>query len=64
MVHPVVRSLTDEEDYNGWLEAYKTVDVCPRVRGHITKVHFKDGDMVKEGQTRCSTSMPLRSKRT
>ena len=51
VAHPAVRSLMDEDDYNGWLEAYKTVDVRARVRGHITKVHFKDGDMVKEGQT-------------
>ena len=50
MAHPVVRSLVDEDDYNGWLEAYKTVDVRARVRGHITKVYFKDGDIVQEGQ--------------
>jgi RND family efflux transporter MFP subunit len=48
--HPVVRELTDEDDYNGWLEAYKTVDVRARVRGHIKKVHFQDGDFVKVGQ--------------
>ena len=40
----------DEDDYNGWLEAFKTVEVRSRVRGHITKVHFNDGDIVKEGQ--------------
>ncbi len=51
VVHPVVQSLTDEEDFNGWLEAYKTVDVVSRVRGYITKVHFKDGDLVTEGKT-------------
>jgi RND family efflux transporter MFP subunit len=51
VAHPVVRGLMDEDDYNGWLEAYKTVDVRARVRGHITKVHFQDGDLVKEGKT-------------
>jgi multidrug efflux system membrane fusion protein len=51
VAHPVVRSLMDEDDYNGWLEAYKTVDVRARVRGHITKVYFQDGDLVTEGQT-------------
>jgi RND family efflux transporter MFP subunit len=50
VVHPTIRSLVDEDDYNGWLEAFKTVEVRSRVRGHITKVHFNDGDMVKEGQ--------------
>jgi RND family efflux transporter MFP subunit len=51
VAHPVVRSLVDEDDYNGWLEAYKTVDVRARVRGHITKVNFQDGDLVTEGKT-------------
>ena len=50
VAHPAVRNLTDEDDYNGWLEAFKTVDVRARVRGHITKVCFQDGDLVKEGQ--------------
>ncbi len=50
MAHPVVRTLTDEDDYNGWLEAFKTVEVRSRVRGHIKKVHFNDGDVVKVGQ--------------
>jgi RND family efflux transporter MFP subunit len=49
VAHPTIRSLVDEDDYNGWLEAFKTVEVRARVRGHITKVHFKDGDFVKEG---------------
>ena len=51
VAHPVVRSITDEDDYNGWLEAYKTVDVRSRVRGHITKVYFHDGDIVTGGAT-------------
>jgi RND family efflux transporter MFP subunit len=50
VAHPLLRNLIDEDDYNGWLEAFKTVEVRARVRGHITKVHFKDGDIVKEGQ--------------
>jgi RND family efflux transporter MFP subunit len=50
VAHPSIRSLVDEDDYTGWLEAFKTVEVRSRVRGHITKVHFNDGDLVKEGQ--------------
>ena len=50
VAHPVVRSLVDEDDYNGWLEASQTVDVRARVRGHIQKIGFKDGDMVQQGQ--------------
>lgn len=47
---PVARKLTDEDDYNGWLQASKTVEVRSRVRGHIQTIHFRDGDMVKQGQ--------------
>jgi RND family efflux transporter MFP subunit len=50
VAHPAVRSLVDEDDYNGWLEASQTVDVRARVRGHIQKIHFKDGDMVQQSQ--------------
>jgi len=50
VAHPVVRSLVDEDDYNGWLVASQTVDVRARVRGHIQKIDFKDGDMVRQGQ--------------
>lgn len=48
--HPVVRELVDEDDYTGWLRASATVDVRARVRGHIQKVSFQDGDMVERGQ--------------
>ena len=27
VAQPAVRSLVDEDDYNGWLEAFKTVEV-------------------------------------
>jgi RND family efflux transporter MFP subunit len=50
VVRPTMRSLVDEDTYNGWLRAYKTVEVRARVRGHIMKVNFQDGDLVKEGQ--------------
>jgi multidrug efflux system membrane fusion protein len=47
---PVARQLTDYDEYNGWLEAAKTVEVRARVRGHIHKVAFTDGDIVQAGQ--------------
>ena len=50
VAHPVNRNLLDEDDYNGWLTAFKTVEVRARVRGHIKKVYFNDGDIVKKGQ--------------
>jgi RND family efflux transporter MFP subunit len=47
--HPVTRELTEEDQYNGWLEASSIVEVRSRVRGYIQKVYFKDGDNVKAG---------------
>ena len=49
MAHPQQRTLVDEDDYNGWLEAAETVDVRSRVRGHIDKIGFTDGQIVKKG---------------
>jgi RND family efflux transporter MFP subunit len=42
--------LTDEDDYSGWLQASAEVEVRARVRGHIDKIHFRDGDIVQKGQ--------------
>jgi RND family efflux transporter MFP subunit len=47
--HPEQRQLVDYDRYNGWTEPAKTVEVRSRVRGHLTKVHFQDGQLVKEG---------------
>jgi len=49
VAHPEQRTLVDEDNYNGWLEAAETVDVRSRVRGHIAKVGFTDGQIVKKG---------------
>jgi multidrug efflux system membrane fusion protein len=42
------RWITDYDEYNGWLEPAETVEVRARVRGHIVKIHFKDGDVVEK----------------
>ena len=34
VAHPIVRSLLDEDDYNGWLEASQTVDLRARGGAH------------------------------
>jgi RND family efflux transporter MFP subunit len=49
VMHPEQRELTDHEEFNGWMVADKTVEVRSRVRGHITKVNFTDGQYVKKG---------------
>lgn len=48
--HPIERQLKDEDEFNGRLEATEFVELRSRVRGHIQKVHFQDGDMVERGQ--------------
>ncbi len=50
VAHPVTRELTDYEEYNGWTAASQTVDVRSRVRGHIIKVNFSDGEIVTAGK--------------
>src|SRR5262249_50452344 len=49
IMHPEQRQLTDYEEFNGWMAADKTVEVRARVRGHIQKVNFTDGQYVKKG---------------
>lgn len=48
--HPRERKLIDTEEFNGNLDAAETVEIRARVRGHIKKIHFKDGEIVKKGQ--------------
>src|SRR5262245_45460325 len=47
--HPEARTLTDYEEFNGWLAPDKKVEVRARVRGHIKHVKFTDGQVVKNG---------------
>ena len=49
MQHPTARTVSDYDEYNGWLDSPKTVEVRARVRGHIEKVYFTDGQLVKKG---------------
>src|ERR1041384_5004218 len=49
VMHPEQRELTDHEEFNGWMAADKSVEVRSRVRGHIKKVNFTDGQYVKKG---------------
>ena len=47
---PVFSQVTDEDSYTGWLRPSEKVEVRARVRGHIKKVDFHDGDMVTKDQ--------------
>ena len=46
---PEKRQLSDHEEFNGWMAADSTVEVRSRVRGHIQKVYFTDGQYVHKG---------------
>ncbi len=48
--HPEARELTDYAQFNGQMEASQTVEVRARVRGHIVKVNFTDGQVVDKGR--------------
>lgn len=47
---PVVREVVDYDEYEGRIEAVKRVEIRARVRGHLTKILFEDGQIVKQGQ--------------
>jgi RND family efflux transporter MFP subunit len=49
VIHPEQRELSDHEEFNGWVAADHTVDVRARVKGHIKKIHFTNGQYVKKG---------------
>ncbi len=46
----VQRSVSDNEEFSGRLEATEFVELRPRVAGTIDRVHFVDGAMVAKGQ--------------
>ena len=46
---PVVGNVTDYADFPGSTDAIVTVQVRSRVTGYMTKVYFKDGSIVEEG---------------
>ncbi len=47
---PIERTVTDYVEFTGRTNAVQAVDVRPRVTGYLTKVSFKEGSEVKEGQ--------------
>ncbi|MBB5705612.1 efflux RND transporter periplasmic adaptor subunit [Sphingopyxis panaciterrulae] len=47
---PLVREITEWDDYVGRFEASRSVDVRPRVSGELTGIHFTDGQVVRKGQ--------------
>ncbi|HEY6024602.1 MAG TPA: efflux RND transporter periplasmic adaptor subunit [Pseudolabrys sp.] len=46
---PIKRTVFDYDEYVGRFTAINSVEVRARVSGYLDKVHFKDGQMVKQG---------------
>jgi RND family efflux transporter MFP subunit len=46
---PIVGPVEDQVPFEGRIVSKPKADIRARVRGHLTKVEFKDGDMVKKG---------------
>jgi RND family efflux transporter MFP subunit len=47
---PIVREVSDYEEFTGRLDAEFSVEIRARVSGYLKEIRFKDGDTVKEGQ--------------
>jgi RND family efflux transporter MFP subunit len=48
-IQPVVKEVTEWDDFTGRLEPVKSVEVRGRVSGWLDSIHFKDGQVVKAG---------------
>ena len=46
---PIQRQVTDYQDFTGRTEAAATITIKSRVTGYLTRVAFKDGSEVKQG---------------
>ena len=46
---PTQRTLVDQDEYVGRFVAVNSVEIRARVSGYLDRVHFKDGQIVKQG---------------
>jgi RND family efflux transporter MFP subunit len=46
---PVQREVTDHDEYVGRFVAVNSVEIRARVSGYLDQIHFRDGQMVKQG---------------
>ena len=47
---PLVRNVSEWDDYIGRFAPSRTVEIRPRVAGEVTGIHFRDGEIVRPGQ--------------
>jgi RND family efflux transporter MFP subunit len=50
VARPLERTVTDYDVFTARTQAVQSVNVKARVTGYLTRIDFKDGDVVKEGQ--------------
>ena len=55
---PTKRTIVDNDEYVGRFVAIDSVEVRARVSGYLDKVHFTDGQMVKQGDLLFSIDAP------
>jgi RND family efflux transporter MFP subunit len=46
---PVQRTVVDQDEYVGRFVAVNSVEIRSRLSGYLSEIHFKDGQMVKQG---------------
>ncbi len=46
----VKKSVTEWDEYSGHVEAIDSAEIRPRVTGHLRKINYTEGGMVKKGQ--------------
>ncbi len=46
---PLIRSVTEWDEYTGRFDATESVEIRTRVSGFLVDIHFKDGQQVKKG---------------
>ncbi len=49
VANPAKKTITDQDEYVGRFVAVDSIEVRSRVSGYLDKVHFTDGQLVKEG---------------
>jgi multidrug efflux system membrane fusion protein len=47
---PILKKVTDYEDFAGRTEPFRVVELKSRVTGYLTKIHFEDGQDIKGGE--------------
>lgn len=46
----VQKSVTEWDEYSGHVEAVDSAEIRPRVTGHLRRIHYAEGGMVRKGQ--------------